>query len=461
MSESEKSTAHMFFFEGERPYECSVCSVRFSHKFALRAHLQCHDSQFSEKRRQSLLNASNMIKKTRTAANTSSQADPKQTNQTQVDRESIENNSANQSNVILEPVEISRPNISEAAGKTDCVDNDVECIVIDGDEKISNLNNDQDSEKMDHDSLERMMREILLEIVDGLDKEQPQTIEKSNQLNVASAMPIQALPIPIGPGFMNAGVGQNMVASGMSLQNILTQPQMIKAIPQLQPQNGQPQGQMIMIMPQGQLNQPIMLNNNALGNNSLGPIIINQQGFLQQQGMMPQQVFPIQQGNFMQQQQQQPRFFIGNPSMLSNNAFAAGNVIQQQPQLIGNLFQQPQNPQMINLNGIGNMNGSNIIQTPQGTIIMSPALNQLNLQQLQQQQQQKTDKVQPAAAVPSKPVQETQPTEKKDAKAPPVETKPLRRLAKRKSESMTQEPSSTSKVCFEAILLILRIEASF
>ncbi len=50
---------------GERPFECDVCGIRFSHKFALRAHMQSHDPKHVEKLKKSLSDVSKMIKNTK------------------------------------------------------------------------------------------------------------------------------------------------------------------------------------------------------------------------------------------------------------------------------------------------------------------------------------------------------------------------------------------------------------
>jgi hypothetical protein len=374
-----------------------------------------------------------MIKKTRTTSTTASSDKP----------ESIIE--INNNTVLLEPVEISRTGSQETAAKVDMVDNDVECIVIDNEEKISRQNDEENLNK-EQNSVEQIIREILNEIVDNLLEKNFQTI---TNIPSNSFLPLQPLPIPIGPGLVNSvgGAGQNML-NGLPMQNIMIQPSMLQNFPQLQqPQGGQSmqtqqQQHMIMLMPQGQINQPFMANsNNSMGSNQ--PIILNsQQSFMPQQGFLPQQGF----------MQQQPRFIIGNPSMFGMNNFANGGIIQQQSQFMGNVF--PQHSNIINLSGAGSLNGPNIIQTPQGTIIMNSALNQLNLQQFQQQlqqsQMQKTpDAVAPVAKVQAKPIQETKSKEKKDVKTPTTEStsKPgLRRLAKRKSENMTEEPAA--KVSF-------------
>lgn len=38
--------------KGDRPFECEICQLRFSHKFALRAHKRSHDPSYLLRRRE-------------------------------------------------------------------------------------------------------------------------------------------------------------------------------------------------------------------------------------------------------------------------------------------------------------------------------------------------------------------------------------------------------------------------
>lgn len=53
---------HKVKHTGERPFECQICGMKFSHKFALRAHLLSHDASYNEKLSQTLTTASQMTK---------------------------------------------------------------------------------------------------------------------------------------------------------------------------------------------------------------------------------------------------------------------------------------------------------------------------------------------------------------------------------------------------------------
>lgn len=53
---------HKVKHTGERPFECEICRMKFSHKFALRAHLLSHDANYNERLSQTLTTASQMTK---------------------------------------------------------------------------------------------------------------------------------------------------------------------------------------------------------------------------------------------------------------------------------------------------------------------------------------------------------------------------------------------------------------
>lgn len=53
---------HKVKHTGERPFECQICGMKFSHKFALRAHLLSHDAGHNERLSQTLTTASQMTK---------------------------------------------------------------------------------------------------------------------------------------------------------------------------------------------------------------------------------------------------------------------------------------------------------------------------------------------------------------------------------------------------------------
>lgn len=56
---------------GERPFKCDICGIRFSHKFAMKQHIQSHDPSHMEKVKQTILNTHKYLRTSKSKQNAS------------------------------------------------------------------------------------------------------------------------------------------------------------------------------------------------------------------------------------------------------------------------------------------------------------------------------------------------------------------------------------------------------
>jgi uncharacterized Zn-finger protein len=54
---------------GERPFKCDICGIRFSHKFAMKQHIQSHDPSHLEKVKQTILNTHKYLRTSKSKQN--------------------------------------------------------------------------------------------------------------------------------------------------------------------------------------------------------------------------------------------------------------------------------------------------------------------------------------------------------------------------------------------------------